>query len=62
MAKYVEFDALELVKSMVARKVKTEIATSVRVELWLMAEIYPTPRNRQLVFSDREKELLAFFG
>jgi len=56
------FDALELVNSLVARGVKIGIATSVRRELWEMAEIYPTPRNRQLVLSEREKEMLALFG
>ncbi len=56
------FDALELVKSLVVRGVRIGIATSVRRELWDRAEIYPTSRNRQLVLSKGEKELLALFG
>ncbi len=56
------FDARELVKSLVTRGVRIGIATSVRRELWDRAEIYPTSRNKQLVLSKEEKEMLDLFG
>lgn len=54
------FDAQRLVGELKG-KVKIGIATSVRNELWDAAEIYPAQRNRDLVLSDEEKELLALF-
>jgi len=56
------FDAVRLVGELKRRGVKIGIATSVRSYLWEMAEIYPVQRNRQLLLSDEQKNLLALFS
>jgi hypothetical protein len=42
--------------------VKLGIATSVRTALWEAAEIYPHQRNRALIVSEEQRQLLALFG
>jgi len=56
------FDARELLRILGSRSVKVGIATSIRREYWEGAEIYPTSHNKQLILSDRQKEMLALFG
>ena len=56
------FDAQVLVSKLSQCGVKIGIATSVRSELWQSAEIYPTPVNHALRLTDKQKELLGFFG
>ena len=56
------FDARELLRILGSRGVKVGIATSIRREYWEGAEIYPTPHNKQLILSDRQKEMLTLFG
>jgi hypothetical protein len=55
------FDAAKLVEELRSRGVKIGIATSVRKELWEMAEIYPAQRNTSIILSEEEKRLLALF-
>ena len=56
------FDARELLRILRSRGVKVGVATSIRREYWEYAEIYPTHHNKQLILSDRQKEMLALFG
>ena len=56
------FDARELLRILGSRGVKVGIATSIRTEYWEGAEIYPKSHTKQLVLSDRQKEMLALFG
>lgn len=56
------FDAARLIGELRRRGVKIGIATSIRKDLWEAAEIYPVPRNNQLLLSDREKGMLALFS
>lgn len=56
------FDAVRLIGELKQRGVKIGIPTSVRSYLWEMAEIYPIQRNRQLLLSDEQKNLLALFS
>ncbi len=57
------FDARELLRTLRSRGVNgIGTATSIRREYWEGAEIYPTPHNKQLILSDRQKEMLALFG
>jgi len=41
---------------------KKGIATSVKKRLWEMAEIYPEPRNSQLILTQEQRLLLESFG
>ncbi len=56
------FDAARLIGELGRRGVKIGISTSIRKNLWEAAEIYPAPRNNQLLLSDREKGMLALFS
>jgi len=56
------FDAARLIGELEQQGVKIGIATSVRSYLWEMAEIYPVQRNRQLLLSDEQKNLLGLFS
>lgn len=56
------FDADKLIERLKARNIKIGIATSMRNELWELAEIYPMQRNSELILSDKEKRLLALFS
>jgi len=56
------FDAVRLNGGLKRQGVKIGIATSVRSYLWEMAEIYPVQRNKQLLLSDEQKNLLALFS
>jgi hypothetical protein len=56
------FASDELIQELESRGVKQGIATSVRGHLWEAAEIYPEPRNRRLILSDEQREMLALFG
>ena len=56
------FDAVKLVGELKHRGIKIGIATSVRQDLWEMAEIYPAQRNSQVILSHKEKRLLALFS
>jgi len=56
------FDARELLRILGSQGIKVGIATSIRREYWEGAEIYPTPHNKQLILSNRQKEMLALFG
>lgn len=56
------FDAARLVGELRKRGIKIGIATSIRKALWEAAEIYPVPRNNQLLLSAREKGMLALFS
>jgi len=59
------FDAREVLRILGSRGVKgvkVGIATSIRREYWEGAEIYPTSHNKQLILSDRQKEMLTLFG
>lgn len=55
------FDTPQLVHRLRSRGVKIGVATSVRQSLWDEAEVYPTPRNAQLMLSEAQRKLLAHF-
>ncbi len=44
------------------KNVKQGIATSVKKQLWEMAEIYPEPRNSQLILTKEQRLFLESFG
>jgi len=54
------FDSSKLLQEL--KHLKMGIATSVKKQLWEMAEIYPTQRNSQLILSVEQKNLLELFG
>ncbi len=54
------FDSTRLLQDL--KNVKLGIATSVKKQLWKMAEIYPTQRNSQLILSAEQQNLLKLFG
>jgi hypothetical protein len=56
------FNAAELIGALNRRGAKIGIATSIQGELWEAAEIYPTPRNSQLLLSDEQRSQLRLFG
>lgn len=56
------FDARELLRILKSRGVKVGIATSICREYWEGAEIYPTSHTKQLILSDRQREMLALFA
>ena len=54
------FDSAKLIQDL--KSVKQGIATSVKKRLWEMAEIYPEPRNSQLILTMEQQRLLESFG
>ncbi|OFY46790.1 MAG: hypothetical protein A2Z69_01585 [Bacteroidetes bacterium RBG_13_44_24] len=54
------FDSTKLFQDL--KNVKLGIATSVKKQLWEMAEIYPTQRNSQLILSAEQQNILKLFG
>lgn len=54
------FDSAKLIQDL--KNVKQGIATSVKKRLWEIAEIYPEPRNSQLILSLEQRRLLESFG
>ena len=56
------FNAARVIGALKRRGVKIGVATSVQRELWEAAEIYPTPRNSQLMLSDEQRSQLTLFG
>lgn len=54
------FDSSKLLQEL--KHLKMGIATSVKKQLWEMAEIYPIQRNKQLILSVEQKNLLELFG
>ena len=55
------FNGQELLNALKERKVQIGGNTSVTGPLWERAEIYPVPRNAQLVLTDEERKLLFLF-
>lgn len=53
------FDSTKLLQEL--NNVKLGTATSVKKQLWEMAEIYPTQRNSQLILSAEQNNLLKLF-
>jgi hypothetical protein len=56
------FHANELLNALRERGVQLGNGTSVTGPLWERAEIYPVPRNNQLIVGDEERKLLVLFG
>jgi len=54
------FDSAKLIQDL--NNVKQGIATSVKKRLWETAEIYPEPRNTQLILTQEQRLLLGSFG
>lgn len=54
------FDSTKLLQDL--KNVKLGIATSVKKQLWGMAEIYPDPRNNQLILSAEQQNILRLFN
>ena len=55
------FDTKELLTALHERRVQIGSQTSVIAELWDRAEIYPTQRNKRLILSEEQRNLLALF-
>jgi len=55
------FDARNLVDALRSSGVKIGIATSVRQQFWMDAEIFPKQRNKTLILSDEQRKQLALF-
>jgi hypothetical protein len=55
------FDARELFSALRERGVQVGKGTSVTGPLWERAEIYPTQRSNNLILSNEQRDLLAFF-
>ncbi|NLJ41787.1 MAG: class I SAM-dependent methyltransferase [Clostridiales bacterium] len=55
------FDSLELMRNLEKRGVKLGIATSLTLEIWDKAKIYPNGTNRQLALTDNQIKALSLF-
>ena len=55
------FNAKELLTALHERGVQIGPRTSVIAELWDRAEIYPAQRNKRLILSEEQRQLLALF-
>lgn len=55
------FDAERLVRQLTARAVRVGIASSVRVDQWAEAEVYPRQRNTALLLSTEQRAALELF-
>jgi hypothetical protein len=55
------FDAKELLTALHERGVQIGPRSSVISELWDRAEIYPLQRNKRLILSEEQRQLLALF-
>jgi len=56
------FDSAALMKNLQGGNVKLGVATSVRRELWLRAELYPEQRNRTLPLTPPQVEALRLLS
>jgi len=56
------FNAKKLIEELKREGVKIGIATSVKKKFWDEAEIYPEQRNRELILTERQRELLKLFS
>ena len=56
------FNAKKLIEELKRAGVKIGVATSVRKKLWDEAEIYPEQRNKELILTGKQRELLRLFS
>ena len=56
------FNAVRLMAELQRAGVRIGVATSVRRDLWAMAEIYPEQHNAMLLISEEQKRLLDLFS
>ncbi len=55
------FEANELIQKLNSWKVKVGVATSIRKELWMRAEIYPKQTNLSFVLTEKQRQQLSLF-
>ncbi len=55
------FNSKELMKKLISRNAKIGVATSVAMEYWMEAKIYPISNNNHLTLTDRQIEDLSLF-
>ena len=55
------FNSKELMEELINRNVKIGVATSVAMEYWMEAKIYPISNNNHLTLTNRQIEELSLF-
>jgi hypothetical protein len=56
------FYSKKLMETLKARGVKIGVATSITKDFWNEGEIYPMSKNKELILTDKERNLLKYFG
>jgi len=56
------FNAKKLIEELEKAGVRIGVATSIRKKFWDEAEIYPVQKNKELVLTEKQRELLGLFS